>query len=365
MQIKHKLTLLVSSLAISAIGFGGSTFAWFQVLNKTTAGLTGTIVGAGDTLEVGFRLTQSLTQEAMDLYRLTEDTYSTPGTGYVYWSNGSIDPATLNYVVTLEGFATDNLIKPVTTGSFLAGQDLSFYQRPLGLSNSSTREIKLDTIASKTSYVRFTLLFRMAATSETSSVVISTGVPGYNISFDSGTRFAGTKDVVNAVRLGVESATIHDIIAPATTVAGAIDIGGPMDLNGDGIFDYTSNILNDDGSFDPNCYEIAYGEFLSPLDDDNWGTPSGVEAPANEDGVFFYNGSSYKDAKPLINATPKTATYHPISTYDTLGIPLATTDENGLAEITFSIWLEGWDHACTDLLTEATYGAQLQFAAQN
>ncbi|MCX5775687.1 MAG: hypothetical protein NTV44_04950 [Firmicutes bacterium] len=205
----------------------------------------------------------------------------------------------------------------------------------------------------------------MATSDDSGSSLTSIGAAGYHLFFDSGTRFAGTKDVVKAVRLGVESSSIHDVIAPASTTAGFVDVGGPMDLNGDGVFDFTSNILNDDGSFDPNCYEIAYGEFLSPLADENWGTPTGVEAPGNEEGNFFYNASSYKDAKPLINATPKTAAYHPISTYDTLGIPLATTDENGLAEITFSIWLEGWDHACTDLLTEATYGAQLQFAAQN
>ena len=365
MQIKQKLTLLVSSLAISAIGFGGSTFAWFQVLNKANAGLTGTIIGAGDTLEVGFRLTQSLTQEAMDLYRLTEDTYSTPGSGYVYWSNGAIEPDTVNYIVNLEGFASDNIIKPVTTGSYLAGQDLTFYQRPLGLSNSTTREIPLDTIATKNSYVRFTLMFRMATNNEDGSSLVSIGSPGYNLFFDSGTRFAGTKDVIKAIRLGVESPSIHDIIGPASTVAGAIDVGGPMDLNGDGLFDYTGSILNEDGSFDTNCYEIAYGEFLTPLNDDNWGTPSGIELPANADDVFFYNGVSYMDAKPLINAAPKTATFHPISTYNTLGIPLATTDENGIAEMTLTIWLEGWDHACTDLLTEATFGAQMQFTSQN
>jgi hypothetical protein len=137
-----------------------------------------------------------------------------------------------------------------------------------------------------------------------------------------------------------------------------------MDLDEDGYFDFTSDpTLLEDGEIDETLYEIAYGDFVDELADDSWGPAENEDIPADTSEVAFYNGGTKSGVRPLTNAVPAMAGYDKISTYQqgTGNMPIAVTDENGIAEVKIKIWLEGWDHACTNLLVSGTFGAQLKF----
>ena len=187
----------------------------------------------------------------------------------------------------------------------------------------------------------------------------SQGVAGYHIYFDYGMRFIGSKNVTQALRMGIQTSEITDIISPGSKQRGTIDVGGRMDFDGNGFYDHTTN-----WNAASKYYEIAYGEFENVLTEDNWGAPSGTYVEPDEENDLFYEAESFMWASPLVGAVPKTAIYNPISKYNPLGLPLATTDELGVAEIKFTIWLEGWDHACTNQIVAASFGADLKFVSQ-
>ena len=68
----------------------------------------------------------------------------------------------------------------------------------------------------------------------------------------------------------------------------------------------------------------------------------------------------------MLDYTPALAMYEPFNTYQVEnpeGIPLALTDQKGIAEVAFRIWLEGWDVSAGDKLKEKTFGANLRFTA--
>ncbi len=353
---KNKIALVAISFIISALGVGTGTFAWFEVVDLTGATVSGTLRGEGDTLQVGFRLSEPLSSDERTLFNFTPDTHDIPGEGYVYWTDTEIEPETFAFLYAREGFSQNNSVQPITSGSYQMGDEIEFYERSLASYSTTSRTRAIDKIADKTHYVGFTLLFRMAHVNPQNPEDDSEGVAGYNIFFDYGMRFIGSQNVTRALRMGIQTQEMTDIIAPGATEPGTIEVGGRMDFNGDGIYDYTTS-----WRYFGHYYEIAYGEFENELTDENWGIPSGIDVPPDEDNEYFYDADSFAEAAPLIGAIPKTATYNPISKYTPLGIPLATTNELGVAEMDITIWLEGWDHDCTNQIASAKFGADLKF----
>lgn len=359
MQNKNKMALMAISFIISALGVSAGTFAWFDVVDLTGATVSGTIRGEGDTLQVGFRLSEVLSEAERNRYNFTPDTHNIPGDGFIYWTDTEIEPETFAFIYAREGFSIDNTVQPITSGSFESGDPISLYERSTSSYSSLSRIRPIDEIANKLHYVAFTLLFRMAHVSAENPLDDSEGVAGYNIYLDYGMRFIGSQNVTDALRMGIETSEMTDIISPGAKIPGTIDVGGRMDFNGDGYYDFARGTI-DSGTY----YEIGYGEFVNELTDANWGSPSGIVIPPHKDNDYFFEAVSNSEASPLINATPKTAIYSPISKHYPLGIPLATTNELGVAEMKITIWLEGWDHACTNQIASAKFGADLKFVSQ-
>ncbi len=350
---------MATSFIVSALAVTAGTFAWFEVIDLTGATVSGSLRGVGDTLQVGFRFSDRLSEEERNLYNFTPDTHNVPGDGYVYWTDTEIEAETFDFVYAREGYSTNHTVAPLTSGSFQPGDNIDLFERsPLSYLTSS-RIRPIDQPATKEHYVGFSLLFRMAHVSQEHPEDDSQGVSGYHIFFDYGMRFIGSQNVTQALRLGIESEDVTDIIAPGAKQEGSIDVGGRMDFDGNGIYDYAT-IWNSSQTY----YEVAYGEFESTLIDENWGTPSGIYYPPDEFNDYFYDAESFLWAAPLINAIPKKATYSPISKYSPLGLPIATTNDLGIAEINVTIWLEGWDHACTNQISSASFGADIKFVSQ-
>jgi len=359
MQNKSKIALMATSFIISALAVTAGTFAWFEVIDLTGATVSGTLRGEGDTLQMGFRVSQILTEEERHRYNFTPDTHNIPGEGYVYWTDTEIEPETFDFLYAREGYSANHTVLPLTSGSYQEGDAITLYEHSVSSPANGGRLRPIDTVANRSNYVGFSLLFRMARVSQDNPNDDSQGVAGYHIYFDYGMRFIGSKNVTQALRMGIQTDELTDIIAPAAKEAGSIDVGGRMDFDGNGIYDHTTS-WNTAGKY----YEIAYGEFENELTEDNWGTPSGIYVEPNRENQYFYDAQSFMWASPLVNAIPKTATYNPISKYSPLGIPLATTNDLGVAEIDMTIWLEGWDHACTTQVIAATFGADLKFVSQ-
>jgi len=350
-------SLLVTFVVISYVG---ATVARY-LANSTTVAFSNKSTGDANLMKVGFRVQEPIGESELETYHLTSDSNNYAGGGYVYWSDLSVGAKTMQYIVSHEGYSASNTVKPITSKRFQTGDEISLYDRPSSNSATYTRVVDFSSEANKSDYIAFDILFNVGVIRQDETV---SGVANNAIYFDNDTAFAGKNNITQALRLGFESAYTSDIISPGRNEKGSIAVGGRMDLDEDGYFDFTSDpTLLEDGEIDETLYEIAYGDFVDDLTDDSWGLAENEDIPADTSEVAFYNGSTKSGVRPLTNAIPATAHYDKISTYQqsTGNMPIAVTDENGIAEVKIKIWLEGWDHACTNLLVSGTFGAQLKF----
>ncbi len=367
MKNNKKLALAAATFGIAALAMGGSTFAWFTVVNTANVALQGTIVGVDDRLEVGFRTTNAIADPAS--LGLLPDTTGLAGVGeYVYWAPNSVTPTVMAAVIAADGHNSSNELSPITTGSYVAGVNEAlgtFYSRPEFSANRTNAILPLVADASADDYIGFSIIFR-ALDEEDNAVA------GLKILFDEGTAFNASDSATNALRVGITGDGYTDIIHPTAPAAGTIEVGGVMDLNGDGVNDYT---LQEYVSGDPlPVYEIAYGEFEETLVvPTHWKVGTGAAVAEQYSNELFYAGETGVgvhglDITTLVpdyvgTVTPLTAAYNTIAAYKSAVTPLGTTDSSGLVELDFMVWLEGWDHACVNSISNATLGATFAFIA--
>lgn len=355
---RARILLAVSTTTVTAfvlISFLGYTFGRFFA-NSTTLAFTNKTLGDQGIIEVGFRTNKLLNSEQINTYKLKVDAYDTGGEGYVYWTGDTVSPKLMKFISEHNGYSGTNSVQPVTSKKYVKGQEVILYDEPSP--NNYYHIVNPDNDAPLKDYISFTTLFRVAnEVSSTSSV----GLANYGVYFASDTMFNGANNITKALRFSFESDYLSDILSPGKKTPGSIEVGGRMDLDNDGMFD---KALID--SIDPNnqtsdvAYEIAYGEFEEELSDSDWGEVTSETIMRSGEKTFF-NANTSKGVRPLENYVASKAYYNPISNYHHKKEHMAVTNEKGIAEIKFNIWLEGWDHDCTNKLNGSSFGAQLKF----
>ena len=314
--------------------------------------------------EVGFRLQTSIPIADQEKYKLAPDNYNVGGGGFVYWTSNTVAGQTLRYVIDHDGYSSNNTVTPITSKRFVKGDSINLYAEPTH--NSVNPYAPQDEVASKDDYIKFTLLFRVAeSVSDTQTI----GVADYGIFVGKDIQFYGNNKITSALRFGFESSLTSDIISPGRNLeSGETAVGGRLDLDRDGYYDTTP----EGARLDPEQpdgweYEVAYGDFVDSLEDSDWGAVTDEEIPADSaQELSFYNAGTKAGVRPLVTYTPAYQHYTYFKAYtseEETGQPMAITAANGVAEITFTMWLEGWDSYSGDDIRDKSFGANLRFSA--
>lgn len=355
-------TISSSALAVFVIiSYLGYTVGEY-LANVTTIWFDDTTNAAGIT-EVGFRVPTAIPASEQDKYELTSDNYGLSGSSFVYWTNNSVSGQALRFIISHSGYSANNTVTPMTSKRFTKGDPINLYAEPPY--NSVSPHAEQNTLASKDNYIQFTILLRVA---QKVSDTQTTGVADYGIFVGKDIQFYGNNEITKALRFGFESSLTSDIISPGHSTNGTTAVGGRLDLDRNGFYDNTPEGARLDPEQPEGAkYEVAYGDFINPLVESDWGSVNTEEIPAPlEEELSFYNAKSAVGVRPLLNYTPAQQEYTTFSAYTSEnddGLPMAMTDNQGIAEITIKMWLEGWDTFSGDRLRDKSFGANLRFVA--
>ncbi len=342
LQLSRQRLLTVSFAVIFNLLLAGSvcgTFAWYTY--ATRAGFEkayhGVTVGDTGSLEAG--LVSSIELPDYDEYDLVEDKVSLADEGkIIYWSKGGesgIEARTLRYVVGNNGFAT-NMVNPVTTGSDdkVSDDEFHLFKAPSALQDHQCQYLEY---ADDESYVHISFVFRY-----NDPELDFDYVPDKDIYFTScevqTSEDSPDKELYKAVRVFAEGLNSKYVINPTAESSGKNNVGGILDLNHDGFYDY-------DGS----GYEYIYGEsntyhFNSEV------TQEDGTLPEEERTTFIANHKKDKYALNEETYVPKTVSYKNMSDFVDKAIPVTSTSSNYhyLAPLEFYIYVEGWDSHVID-----------------
>lgn len=362
MRTNHKILNIAKSRLISfsaAILFNISlaaivcgTFAYYTYATRT--GLQkeyhGTTVGDIGSLQAGL-VSEVQIEDCFD-YDLTEDARTLADEGkFIYWCLETISARTINHVLEANGYATTEMY-PVTTGAFdsetQSPDSFKLYKSPSYLRNYNKHNITH--VADTFNYSVLDFVFRFEDVNN-----IGQYLTGYNVflsRFQIETAEEG-HELYKSVRFYYTNGYEGHLINPTSRVNGTDIVGGVLDLNADGFYDY----------FDYSSEEIVYGEFdhcdinsTKTLEDDNL-DPEGLDSfnAKHKGGVYALNESTF---------VPKTVNYLGIDRLTSRAEPITFTDPDyhNLGHFKMYLYFEGWDRHVINKEIGFGYNLDLSFS---
>lgn len=367
MKRHNKVTfgLLVGG-AITAVGVVGSTagsLAWYVFSSSTRINFVGTSIANSALLHAGLvDDLHYLSDEKITEYNLTREEYDGHSIVFSRSTDGLGYKVIQDYLFQSE-YAV-NLLFPVTTQTrALTDQyDLNLYESPFH------GEAVIGNIAKKGHYVKLPLAFRMKNNN-------GDNVSGEDIWLTSSNVKASGIKIEDSLRIFIENSQRKFLMKPndRTTNTGVTKVGGILDLDGDGTYDYDL----------ASKKELYYGQYTGSLvyADEEYGIPKADAPYDNVNGVTdtsestFY--SKHNEEAYIIDqsqVTPKTVEYYPLGKvrpstdadgkyYEgATGIKITTTDsEDGIGYANFTIFIEGWDHVVVDKAANYSFNLSLKF----
>lgn len=356
---KKSLIAAIALFAASGSLLAGTTFAWYQMNQTASLNLNGASVGGENSLKLGLYTSSATISELTKTEQEAKGLYKDATLDNVYWVANDISKTTLNYVVEQDGYNPTEL-EPVTTE---AHELEASYSIKGSYNNSGVIQA-----ADKTSYTEFTLVFK---------TIDAKGdkLASKDIYFDA-TTFTTQKvtvgdtevDLGNALRLGFQGkhdgfGTVNsDVIGVKATTAGSHRASGRLDLNANGCWDVdettSKEIYYGTGSVEPTYLSTATvdGGVRKPFDP----ILNKFDTSVSENGYYAVD---YESDGHVVDSV---ANYNVFSKY-TKGTEnaksIATTNSDGLAYVTFDLFLEGWDHSCINSIIDLTYAANINFVA--
>lgn len=363
---RSKRWLFISLLSLSSfvvISYVGMTVGEF-LSNATSINLS----KSNSDIEVsslGFRVSKEISLTDQNKYGLFADVNNDED-NLIYWARANINPTLTRFIMDHEGYASSNTLYPVTTGTYQKGQPVDLFVQPNPFNAYPIVNPKI--AANKKDYLFLDLLVKIGFENPANP----SSLKDYRLHIDRTIDFFGNDNIARSLRFGFESnyndILMSDIISPGRNEAGETLVGGRLDLDQDGFYDYTiDKVKLQETDLEAYKYEIAYGDFEYLNKDDSWAEVNPADV-VNPNPKSFFMANSKENIKPLVNYRPAVAQYNRFSAYyDNLddSDPIAFTDESGIAEVKVKIWLEGWDRYTTNSLIGHTFGAQLRFAIAN
>lgn len=404
-----KIGAAITSFAIAFVSLAGGTFAWYVTSNTAQANIGGATIKT-DHLKVGM-LPYTQSGKAVAQTSISGGSGDEiDGYGSVYFPNATnvLDDSTtvlsasmIEKVYVADGYATgvnqtnNHVIHPITTGAFQSGDDLTMFDKvtELDYNPAATDAGGEDDYAPTAYYIRFKLMF--ATVGPEKSIYLNealTTVASGNMSTQN------QKDLVKSLRVGFSPVVIAGTNETIVTQPNRIynptanflstdvvetEVGGRLDLNGDGVWDYDDVT---DISTNPTMMtykERYYGQHTggdityTPFVEDLAATPAVervIPIPGSNSNSWSAFGSVRNEDE--VNMPSETLTFDPTAvTADVQesygikdfsangGTPIVVSDANGYAAVEITIWLEGWDPNCDNDIQGETFSLGLGFVS--
>ena len=360
MRTKQKI-LQISKSRLITFGFAifvnvilaGSvcgTFAWYTYATRTgfLKEYHGTTVGDLGSLEAGFISNVRLSDYAN--YKLEEDDVSLADEGkIIYWSTERLEATTINYVIGANGSAT-TMMNPVTSASYdhsTGAEGFHLYQKPTHLFNYS---VDPEHYTKSSTYVYIPFVLRFADESNPGAYLGNTNIYFTKCDIETSEDSNGS-ELYKSARLFMSDRTNGYIINPSADSDGTNNVGGILDLDEDGFYDYSRS-----------GYEVIYGEsvvsdYLSDV------TEEDGDLPEEERTTFVANHKKGVHALNEATYQPKTVSYYSMSHFTSREFSVTKTDEvnNNLAYLDIFIYFEGWDVHAIDKEQGSGFIMNLEF----
>ena len=366
-KLSLSLIALASVISISLLGTIAGSLAWYAYSQNVTLSYVGTSVSNSSLLNVGLidnGTTRIFSDNDLVTYNLERKdvTENNQTTSIVFSKSRHGFPllALQQYLSHTQSAVTT--LYPVTTNerALNATGDLTLYKSP------EYAETSFNTVADLTDYVTLPFAFR---------------VLGDNSEYIGNKSIWLTETTVQAERGLEDSIRIHVdgenkfLMKPADQEVrkGTTKVGGVLDLDGDGYYDY-SGVYNT---------EYCYGKFngstgtADPLQpgDEGYDSLADVNGTNAEAASTFY--AKHKPGVRTATFTPLEAEYYSFgkvapkedgegnyyedTEHDEGKAIAVTSSTTGIAYATFKIFIEGWDHSVIDRAAGYSFTLELRF----
>ena len=345
----------------SLVGTVSGSLAWYAYSTRATLSYTGTSIEKADQLQVGIcsptRITTYTTKE------MSEETYEGDNNYYYFAPVGNgLTSSLLTKYLDANGYATNYLI-PATSGSYQDGDALHLKRSPIQEMHGNVRP------SQKGDYAYFQFVFRIAKSTFSSTTEYLDGQEIWLKDATARASFAGNGSVYKSLRIFVDrTGTLSNyIFNPSAEQAGFTKVGGVLDLDNNGYFDY-----------DGDGKEILYGDYDTTVNTDSKLSVDGYNdadeiSDVNQSGATeadsftaaHAQGIRYFTKEKLAECGIKTAQYkclsditpvsdgsgrltnpdpdNPVSICKTAG-----NEDHYFARVNMTIYLEGWDFSVID-----------------
>ena len=366
------LAVMLTALTVtSSFGVVTGTLAWFAYTTRASLSFGGTTVHNSEQLQIGFTFETDNTKaiskfkDNLSEYDIDLDSEITfdkvVDTSFTYYFVKPGEPLSSQMVTSYSkalGYSTNTLI-PVTSREYKINDNLT-ENSDLTLNRAPTKgETNLGQAATKDSYSYLNLAFRVLRSGSDS--VGYTYEKNRDIWLQDVTTHAGLK-LENALRIFVKSDSGKFILNPNASNKGATTVAGLLNM------DYTDDYYD----YDPSTLfgkqkELIYGDYSlksgakdnaryfdsdSELDDINQTNSSKASSfyAKHQKGVYGYDNYDSFDLKQAEYYSMNEIKANDSQGYLTGGHAVCTTsnDDNAIATIELTIYLEGWDHSITD-----------------
>ena len=314
-------------LAASVCG----TFAWYAYATRTGFEKQYHGVTLGDTGSVGAGIISNVVLDEYEQFELIEDKETLADENkIIYWFGNELLPEGLNYIIGQNGSAT-SVLHPVTTGSdavFGSDDDFHLFRSPAYLRDYKINE---DYYAEKEDFVFIPFVFRYK-----NPDISPDFIPNRNIFFKECELEVNENnpesEIYKSVRVCADNGTSRYLINPSADSDGFNAVGGILDLNKDGFYDYFSD------------EEFIYGETEHYDINSDYTENDGTLSEENRT-TFLSNHKAGVRALNESTFAPSTIGFNSMRTFVNGNTPVTITDANyhNLARLDFYVFVEGWD----------------------
>ena len=363
---KRKLSLGLGMMslftALTLIGGVAGSLAWYAYSRTVRFSFVGTTVSKSALLGVGLVDDDNyFTDQDLIDYNLYRETHDTHTIVFTRSRNGFSLQAIQKYLFK-SPHAVEKLFPLTTRARAINDQStLQLYKSP------EYSVTDLTSPASPSDYVVLPFAFKII--DEQSDYVADKKV------WLTDAVCTAQENIQNSVRVYVEGTNRNFLMKPAdgANQTGSTKVGGVLDLDGDGTYDYNKNTME----------EYCYGDFTNTPTHST--TPYPEEIPPvydNVNGVTDLHASTFyaahktdvytadiASAQPLVQEYETFGTVKPNESSDghyyagDHGIPICATANNSkIGYATFTIFVEGWDHSVVDKAAGYSFNLGLTFA---
>ena len=353
--------------AAALLATTAGSLAWYAYSRTVYFSFIGTSVTKSALLNVGLvddnHYLNDTSLIEFDLTREDHDGHSIVFTK----SNKGLSVDAIRRYLFYSPYAVDKLF-PLTTQARALDDDsdLTLYKSP-DYGNTT-----LDQLAETHEYVKLPFAFKIISDD-------AQYVPNVRVWLTEAVAEASVENIHQALRIYVEGDEEKFLMKPAdlTTNTGSTKVGGLLDLDGDGTYDFNRGYgqLNKEfvyGQFDGTIAHSTdpYG---IPFDDAPLVNVNGVE-DVSEASTFLAKHNEIARTADLTNATARVAEYETFGTVNPsmdergdyyageTGIPLASTNSGSkIGYTTMTIFIEGWDHSVIDKAAGYSFNLGLRF----